>query len=270
MKISISLFLFISFGALSFAGTKEDIEQVQRNVLELQQQFWNLDSTLKANNTALQSTAKKLEESSEQLRDNQAALNAKLESILNQIQALGEKLEETNRRIKELGSGGYQQPAATPANPNLDDSDFQMLNPSPSNPQTGVVPGQGTVSEQQLFQAARAQYSQGKFEQALRGFQDLLDQYPGSSLADDAQFMIGEAYYNMKEYVDAVAEYDKVIKRYPDSDNVPGARLKKAFALFSLGKKGQAVVELQQIVARYPSSKEAQIAGQRLAELVLD
>ena len=280
MKMITPLLLIIFFSALTFAGTKEDMEQLQRNLLELQQQFWNLDSTLKTNNTAIQSAAKKLEDTTDQLRDNQAALNAKLETILNQVQALSEKLDETNRHMKDLASGGYQRPVINP-NPDMNAPANQGTSTPgdyvPPQANANANPSQGTaannpgaVSEQQLFQSAKAQYSQGKFEQALRGFQDLLDQYPQSSLADDAQYMIGESYYNMKEYVDAVAEYDKVIKRYPDSENVPGARLKKAFALFSLGKKGQGVVELQQIVSRYPSTKEAQIARQRLAELGLD
>lgn len=270
MKIGICFVLVLSLATISSAGTKEDLEQVQRNLLELQQQFWNLEGTLKTNNTAIQNSSKKLEETSDQLRDNQAALNAKLESILNQLQALGEKLDETNRRLKDLASSGYQRPVAPMANPELPTDSSQTIQPPTTANPPLANSMQGSVSEQQLFQSARAQYTQGKFEQALRGFQDLLDQYPNSSLADDAQYMIGESYYNLKEYVDAVAEYDKVIKRYPDSDNIPGARLKKAFALFALGKKGQGVVELQQIVARYPNSKEAQIATQRLAELGLD
>lgn len=272
MKFVICLLLIVSFAPFCSAGTKEDIEQIQRNLLDLQQQFWNLDGTLKTNNTTIQTSVKKMDETSDQLRDNQAAINAKLESILNQLQALGEKLEETNRRIKDLTSGGYQRPTSSTLNPDNGGTSTPLAaTGTDAIPQAGpAAPGQGTISEQQLFQSARAQYTQGKFEQALRGFQDLLDQYPGSSLADDAQYMIGESYYNMKEYVDAVAEYDKVIKRYPDSENIPGAHLKKAFALFALGKKGQGVVELQQIVARYPNSKEAQIARQRLAELGLD
>lgn len=263
-------FLLASF---SFGGTKEDIEQVNRNVLDLQRQFWDLGKELQNTTTAFNDTVKKLQGSTEEVRDNQAALNAKLESILNQLQAINEKLDETNRRIKDLespgvrGSGMPNPGSEAPPEDQNPDSNPGLVEPSP--PSRNQTTG-GSQEEQQLFRDATAQYSKGEFEQALRGFQDLLDQYPNSRLADDAQYMIGESYYGMKEYVDAVTEYDQVIKRYPDSDRIPGARLKKAFSLTALGKKGQAVVELQQIVQRYPSSKEAQIARQRLAELGLD
>ena len=240
MKMITSFLLIVFFSTFTFAGTKEDLEQVQRNLLDLQQQFWNLDSTLKTNNTALQNTAKKLEEATDQLRDNQAALNAKLESILNQVQALSEKLDETNRRMKDLASSGYQRPAIVNPNPDLN-APANQTTTTPGDyvpPQANANQSQGAVSEQQLFQSAKAQYSQGKFEQALRGFQDLLDQYPGSSLADDAQYMIGESYYNMKEYVDAVAEYDKVIKRYPDSGERPRRSFEKSVRVVFTRKEG--------------------------------
>lgn len=259
MKRIFFTFVFIALAACAMAGTKEDIEQVQRNVLDLQQQFWNLQKDLKENSAALQGSVTKIQNSAQDMQTSQAALSAKLETILNQIQALSEKLDDTNRRVKELST--RQMP------PSMMPADAGGMTPS----QPGTEPtAQPSVGEQQLFQSANAEYSKGNFEQALRGFQDLIDQYPNSSSLDGAQYMIGQCFYSMKEYVDAVTEFDKVIKQYPDSENVPGARLKKGLSLFALGKKGQAVVEFQQLVQRYPNSKEAQIARQRLAELGLD
>ncbi len=274
MRTGFVFFALFLLATISFAGTKEDIEQVNRNVLDLQRQFWDLGKELQNTTTAFNDTVKKLQGSNEEVRDNQAALNAKLESILNQLQAINEKLNETNQRIKGLESSGIPGSTAmstqgSSAPPAEDNPGANLRSPVPTEPSRNQTTA-GSPDEQQLFRDATAQYSKGEFEQALRAFQDLLDQYPNSRLADDAQYMIGESYYGMKEYVDAVTEYDQVIKRYPDSDRIAGARLKKAFSLTALGKKGQAVVELQQIVQRYPSSKEAQIARQRLAELGLD
>jgi tol-pal system protein YbgF len=253
MKQFFSFVLFFGLTSFLFAGTKEDLEQVQRNLVEMQQEIWNLEKGVSANDSRVQGAVKKLETSSQELRDSQAALNAKLESILNQIQALNEKLEETNSRMREMAAAAAQPQVISPTNP-------QNPGESAGDDNGGMAqPGVGAVGEQQLFQTAKGEYNKGNFEQALRGFQDLLDQYPNSALADDAQFMIGESYYGLKEYVDAVTEYDKVLKVFPDSDNVPGARLKKAFSLFSLGKKGQAVIELQAIIQRYPNSKEARL-----------
>ena len=268
--------LFLILSGFVFAGTKEDMEQLQRNVLEIQQQFWNLENDLKTNNASFTGAVQKVKDATAELQQNQAALNSKLETILNQLSTLNEKLDETNRQLKNMSAQPLPAPGALTGNV-PEQGNYQTYNPG-SNPGTNPAPSNPVPSsssakpggDQQLFQTANAQFSKGSFEQALRGFQDLIDQYPNSTLADDSQYMIGQCFYSMKEYVDAVSEFDKVIKQYPDSDQVPPARLKKGLALFSLGKKGQGVVELQQLVQRYPNSKEAQIARQRLAELGLD
>ena len=266
MKRILFLFIFLAFASITFAGTKEDIAQLQRSLLELQQQFWDLEKRVNDSSTTMESSVKGVQGTSEELRQVQASLNAKLEKILNELQALNEKLEETNNRVRDMSvpvAPTVAPEGSTSPNPELNETPPQTTRPVPSGP----APDLG---ENQLFKDAMGQYTKGRFEQALRAFQDLLDQYPGSRLSGEAQFMIGESYYGMKEYVDAVSEYDKVIKGYPDSDRVPGARLKKAFSLFSLGKKGQGVLELQQIAERYPNTKEAQIARQRLQEMGLE
>jgi tol-pal system protein YbgF len=274
MKRILFLVLLIALSAAKAqGGTKEDIAQIQRNLLEIQQQIWDLEARLKNNSSSVEGTVKGVQDSTEELRQVQASLNAKLERILNEIQVINEKIDDTNRRVRDISV-----PAATvlPPGGNSDEEEPPQANtaqvPAPSGSRPAATPTTvaPAVGEQQLYQDALGLYTKGRFEQALRGFQDLLDQFPGSPLSDDAQFMIGESYYGMKEYVDAVSEFDKVVKSYPDSDRVPGARLKKAFSLFSLGKKGQGVVELQQIAQRYPTTKEADIARQRLEELGLE
>lgn len=267
------LFLLMITGLIcssAGAGTKEDIAQIQRNLLEIQQQIWDLEARLKNNTDSVEGTVKGVQDSTQELRQVQASLNAKLERILNEVQALNEKIEDTNRRVRDISVPTAMAP---PVNSSEATDTFTDPAPSPRPPSTTTPPpatAAGSMGDQQLYQDAIGQYTKGRFEQALRAFQDLLDQFPGSPMSDDAQFMIGESYYGMKEYVDAVSEYDKVVKSYPDSDRVPGARLKKAFSLFSLGKKGQGVVELQQISQRYPNTKEAEIARQRLEELGLE
>ena len=269
-RILFFVFLIAFSAAKAQGGTKEDIAQIQRNLLEIQQQIWDLEARLKNNTSSVEGTVKGVQDSTEEMRQVQASLNAKLERILNEIQVLNEKIDDTNRRVRDI-----TVPAATALPQGPSDSmepPEGNVQPVPSTRPPAASSSSATLAggEQQLYRDAMGDYTKGRFEQALRGFQDLLDQFPGTSLSDDAQFMIGESYYGMKEYVDAVSEFDKVVKSYPDSDRVPGARLKKAFSLFSLGKKGQGVVELQQISQRYPNTKEADIARQRLEELGLE
>ncbi len=262
MKSILILVLILVSGVTAYGGTKEDIAQIQRNLMEIQQQFWDLEKKLK-DSSSVDVKIKSVQDSMEELRGVQANLNAKLENILNQVEALHEKIEDTNRRVRDLSVPPAAGVPPAPTN-SVEDSPEENPDPAPARLPTGGI------GDHQVYQTAMAEYTKGRFEQALRAFQDLMDQFPNSKLSDDAQFMIGESYYGMKEYVDAVSEYDKVIKSHPDSDRVPGARLKKAFSLFSLGKKGQGVIELQNIVQRFPTTKEAEMARQRLEELGLE
>jgi tol-pal system protein YbgF len=267
MKRTLGFVLLLVIVSVANAGTKEDLAQIQRDLINLQQQFWDLDKQIKDNKASNEATVKSVQDTAESMRQSQAALNAKMERVLDQLQALDQKLND----IRDM-SGNAARPSS-PANPVLNgDSGQGTQQPAMQQPpvQPQAMPPNASGEEQQIYKEAMGQYTKGKFEQALRAFQDLLDQYPDSRLAGDSQFMIAESFYGMKEYVDAVSEYDKVIKQYPDSDRVPGAKLKKAFSLFALGKKGQGAMELQQIVQRYPTTKEAQIAKQRLSELGLE
>src|SRR5262249_11379875 len=114
MKRTIFLLFFFSLVSLAVAGTKEDIDQLQRNVLELQRQFWDLQKDLQANNTAIQDAVKKLQGAGDDVRNSQASINAKMDTILNEIQALNEKVDDTNRRLNELSAGGLRPPQANP------------------------------------------------------------------------------------------------------------------------------------------------------------
>ena len=64
-------------------------------------------------------------------------------------------------------------------------------------------------------------------DQAIDSYRRLIKRYPGSSLADDAQFNIGLIYLNdRKEKVDAYVEFLKVEVEHPGGDMVPKARIK--------------------------------------------
>src|SRR5437763_8070610 len=117
MKKIILSVVFLALAVSAGAGTKEDMEQLQRNVLDLQQQFWDLENNLKSGNSALQTTVQKFQQTTQELQENQASLNAKLESILNQVQALNEKLDETNQRIRDLSSQRTLVPPQNNDNP---------------------------------------------------------------------------------------------------------------------------------------------------------
>ncbi len=83
-------------------------------------------------------------------------------------------------------------------------------------------------SAEVIFESAMAKYNDEDFQEAYEEFRVLTLQYPGSDLADDAQFLMGEAKFKREEYILAAFEYEVIVRTMPTSDFVPNARFKMA------------------------------------------
>lgn len=83
-------------------------------------------------------------------------------------------------------------------------------------------------SAEAIFESAMAKYNNEDFQEAYEEFRILTLQYPGSDLADDAQFLMGESKFAREEYILAAFEYEVIVRTMPTSDFVPNARYKMA------------------------------------------
>lgn len=80
-------------------------------------------------------------------------------------------------------------------------------------------------SDNALMVLARIAQNRGQNEEAIARYEKLLQTYPQSEVAYQAQFMIGFIYEeNLLDYERAKAAYQKVIANYPDSDLVDDAK----------------------------------------------
>ena len=120
---------------------------------------------------------------------------------------------------------------------------------------------------EQLYAAAKRDFDRGAFETARSGFQRLLQRYPKSGSADNAQFWLGEIYYREQWYEKAILEYQKVIENYPKGNKVEASLLKQGLAFFKLGDKANARLILKELIRKHPKSNEAQIARQKVKEM---
>ena len=138
--------------------------------------------------------------------------------------------------------------------------------PSPA-PGDAAVTEPVAVSDAELYAMAKKAFDNKGFETSLKGFQKLIQAYPKSEHADNAQFWIGEIYYREKWYEKAILEYQKVIENYPKGNKVRAALLKQGFAFSNLGDKANARLILKELVKKYPDANEAVIAKKKLLEV---
>ncbi len=67
------------------------------------------------------------------------------------------------------------------------------------------------------YAEAEKAFSRGKYEKAIAGYRDYLEQNPGSSMAVIAEYYIGKSYAAMGMTGEAEKVYRDVIKKYPQS-----------------------------------------------------
>jgi tol-pal system protein YbgF len=97
-----------------------------------------------------------------------------------------------------------------------------------------------------------------------------LDDFPETELADNAAYWTGECYFSQAKYEQAIREFDDILRVYPRSDKLASALLKKGYAYLELGQREQGVVQLQHVIREYPGTDEANLARQRLSALGVD
>ncbi|UCG78243.1 MAG: tol-pal system protein YbgF [Nitrospirota bacterium] len=118
-----------------------------------------------------------------------------------------------------------------------------------------------------LYELAHEYLKSNNQDKARDTFSEFLEKYPDHDLADNSRFWIGETFYREKDYENAIIEYQKLVKNFPDSPKLPGALYKQALSFENIGDKKAAGVVLQLILQKFPKSPEADRAKKKLKAL---
>jgi len=76
---------------------------------------------------------------------------------------------------------------------------------------------------QDYYSQAENFYNRKLYKGAIDNYQHLIDQYPFSAYADDAELKIGLAYYQMQNYPEAINALTDFIRMHPTNKNLPMA-----------------------------------------------
>lgn len=128
---------------------------------------------------------------------------------------------------------------------------------------------------QSYFDEAQQALKRRNCLKAAELFQRVVINFPGSVLADDAQFGVGEAKLCSKEYTEAIFEYQRLIDEYPNSPLAAEGRYKIAvcYAKQSGGihldqtETRKAIAEYQRFIDDYPDSPQIPQARQEMLKL---
>lgn len=122
----------------------------------------------------------------------------------------------------------------------------------------------GASADAGLFAEGTEKLRNKNYTGSRESFSLLLQQYPQSTLADDAQFQLAESYFSEKWYEKAILEYQVVIAKYNKSNKRPAALYKQALSFELIGDTVNAKARFKDLVSVYPASSEAALARKKL------
>jgi tol-pal system protein YbgF len=138
--------------------------------------------------------------------------------------------------------------------------------PAPGAP-GAAQPAAGAGADQTAYDQAFNILKAAKYPEAITAFQQFLQTWPQSSLADNAQYWLGESYYVTRDFQSAAAAFQTLLDRWPDSRKAPDALLKLGYTQAELKHTAQARATLISVSTRFPGSDAANLAAARLLQL---
>ncbi len=131
------------------------------------------------------------------------------------------------------------------------------------------------LSPEVYYKAAQQALKDEKCYDAELLFRNMLSDFPGSHLSDEAQFGLGKAFQCQKDYVTAVFEYERVLNEYPVSPYAAEARFQIGECYYrdtrdihrDQDETHKAIREFARFIEDYPQSDLVPQAEAKIGEL---
>ena len=126
-------------------------------------------------------------------------------------------------------------------------------------------------SGEDYYQQAQLNFTNGEYAAAIENYQFVVDKYPFSPYAEEAEMHIGLAYYKNKDYAQAVAALDDFQRMHPTSNNLELVSYYIAMSYFDqVGREDQdqsktelALARFKAMEQRFPESEFSELAKEK-------
>jgi tol-pal system protein YbgF len=171
-----------------------------------------------------------------------SALQEQLRQLEAQVQTHQDVIAGISPRTTEMVIQGGQKTEVT----------------APATPPEGTGTAGRTATD--IYLKAFSDYAAGRFSEAIQGFRDFLELYPGNDFSGNAQFWLGECYYSQRLLSKALAEFSLAAERYPDGTKAADALLKMSRIYSELNQPDKQRQTEDRLLELYPQSS----AGKQL------
>lgn len=248
-------------------GVSREIVQLQTQVQALQDQMTHMQQSfdermgvmknlVEQSSDSMNKVAASLTDLQGTLQKQQTDSGTHVDQLSGQIQALNDTLDELKARLAKVSKQLEDMQAAQQNVAAQQSQQTQQQQQQAQAPPPDV-----------LYNNALRDYNAAKNDLAAQEFADYVKYYPNTDLAGNAYFYLADLEFRQGNYQQAVKDYDQVLQNFPTGNKAPAAQLKKGFALLELGQKDSGIAELRRLIQRYPRSNEALQARDRLRKL---
>ena len=252
--------LLLVFGAGPVSSQNKDIIRLQADLITLQQQVKQIQSSIDQNNSVIKALVEKIADQVNTVSGGLQKVNQALDQAIGGLRSQNDTsakemrttLSNLNTRVGELQEGLSGVRA--------------QINSLSKQVTTIKTTSEPLAGPNDLWKSAMLSLYSGLYDLAVGDFQEFLSKNPNDPRAPEAHLRIGDAYFNQKKYEQAVTEYDFVLQKYPESDTSRAALLKKGLALAEHDTP-QAITTLNEVVKKFPNTSEASSAQTKLREL---
>ncbi len=248
-------------------GVSREIVQLQTQVQALQDQMTHMQQSfdermgvmknlVEQSTDSMNKVAASVTDLQGTLQKQQTDSGTHVDQLSGQIQALNDTLDELKARLAKVSKQLEDMQAAQQNVAAQQSQQTQQQQQQAQAPPPDV-----------LYNNALRDYNAAKNDLAAQEFADYVKYYPNTDLAGNAYFYLADLEFRQGNYQQAVKDYDQVLQNFPTGNKAPAAQLKKGFALLELGQKDSGIAELRRLIQRYPRSNEALQARDRLRKL---
>jgi tol-pal system protein YbgF len=266
-SILLGVLLAFSLSLTPAWGVSKEMIQLQTQVQALQDQMTQMQqsfnermgvmkSLMDQNTDSMNKVATAITSLQGNLEKLQGDNGTKTDQLSGQIQALNDSLDELKARLAKVSKqledvqAGQQNVAASQA---AQQAQQQALAQAPP--------------PDVLYNNALRDYNAAKNDLAKQEFSDYIKFYSSTDLAGNSYFYLAELAYRAGDFQEAIKNYDQVVQNFPTGNKAASAELKKGLALIELGRNDDGVAQLKHVIQRYPRSNEALQARDRLRKL---
>ena len=196
-----------------------------------------------------------------------ATVGTKVDTLTSEYQGLRGAVEDINSRTTKMQTKLGDMERLIQNMPDIIKQVLAPPAPAPVPVTQGApatnTPPQG-LSAESLYNAAMGDRLGGKADLALSEFSDYLRYFGKTDMAPNAQYYIGEIYYGKADYDNALKAFDTVLNNYNDTAKTPDAMFMKGKTLVKMDQRGDAVKVFRDLRKAYPTSD---VAGKAASEL---